>query len=248
MTSAAGPALAAEVAEAHAASTLAAADHLDVSFSSGGLAFTTKRQPDALADVQGRLSPVGQRITLTGATPRPWSVQVAGSEELRSRLADLRSGSRRLRWQPEDLGAFAAAAIWSYLTLPLLVLHAERVRRLPDAGGARRLRITLPATLAGHGRVQTLHVGGDSLIHRHDYTATAFGAWARATQEITRYQTFDGVPVGTTRKVTPRLGLPLPGPTLVWIQIHSVAVSTSEPPRCSPPATRCLGAPARRDA
>lgn len=229
MTAAAGPALAAEVAEAHAASTLAAADHLDVSFSSGGLAFATKRQPNALADVQGRLTPLSQRITLTGATPRPWTVQVADSEELRPRLAALRSGSRRLRWQPDDLGAFAAAAIWSYLTLPLLILHAERVHRLPDAGGTRRLRVTLPATLAGHSRVQTLHVGVDSLIHRHDYTATAFGAWARATQKITRYRTFDGVPVGTSRYVAPRLGRPLPGPTLVWIQIHSVEVAKPGP-------------------
>lgn len=229
MTATAGPDLAAEVADAHAASTLAAADHLDVSFSSGGLAFTTKWQRNALADARARLTPLGQRVALTGTTPRPWTVQAANSQELSLRLARLRSGSRRLRWQPEDLGVFAAAAIWNYLTLPLLIQHAEHVHRLPDTEGARRLRITLPATLAGHSRVQTLHVGADSLICRHDYTATAFGTWARATQKITRYQSFDGVPVGTTRTVTPRLGRPLPGPKLVWIQIHSVKVAKAEP-------------------
>ena len=217
--------LAAEVAEAHASATLVAADHVQVSFSSGGVAFTAKRQPDALARVEARLSPVHQRIALPGATPRPWTVDVGDSDDLKARLAGLRSPSRRLRWQPEDLGAFAAAAIWTYLTLPLLLRRAEHVHRLPDAAGVRRLRVALPATLAGHGRVQTLHVGADSLICRHDYTATAFGSWARAAQTITSYQTYDGVPIGTTRTVRPRLGRPLPGPTLVWIQIHSVQVA-----------------------
>lgn len=225
MTAAAALDLAAEVADAHASATLAAADHIDVSFSSGGVAFTAKRQPDALACVEARLSPVRQQITLTGTRPRPWTVDVTNSDELKSRLAGLRSPSRRLRWRPEDLGVFAAAAIWTYVALPLLLHRAEHVHRPPDAGGVRRLRITLPATLAGHGSVQTLHVGADSLIRRHDYTATAFGTWARAAQKITSYRTFDGVPIGTTRTVRPRLGRPLPAPTLVWIQIHSVQLA-----------------------
>jgi hypothetical protein len=222
VTTAAALDLAAEVADAHAAASLAAACHIDVSFSSGGLAFTAKRQPDALARVEARLSPVRQQITLTGSTPRPWTVDVANSDDLKSRLAGLRSPSRRLRWQPEDLGVFAAAAIWTYLTLPVLLHRAEHLHRPPDAAGLRRLRVTLPATLAGHGSVQTLHVGPDSLICRHDYTATAFGAWARAAQKITSFQTFDGVPIGTSRTVRLRLGRPLPAPTLVWIEIHSV--------------------------
>ena len=226
MTAAAGLDLAAEVADAHASATLAAADHIAVSFSSGGLAFAAKRQPDALARVQARLSPRRQQITLTGATPRPWTVDVANSAELKSKLSRLRTGSRRFQWQPEDLGVFAAAAIWTYLTLPLLLDRAEHVQRLRDSGRhLRRLRITLPSAVAGHGSVQTLHVGPDSLIRRHDYIATAFGAWARAAQVTRSYETFDGVPVGTTRTATPLLGRPLPVPTLVWIQIHAVQLA-----------------------
>lgn len=225
MTDAAGLDLAAEVADAHADAMLAAADHIAVSFSSGGLAFTAKCQPDALARVQARLSPQRQQITLIGATPRPWAVDIVDSLELRSRLSRLRTGSRRFRWQPEDLGVFAAATIWTYLTLPLLLDRAEHAQRLRDSGRLRRLRITLPSAVAGHGSVQTLHVGPDSLIRRHDYTATAFGAWARAAQVIGSYETFDGVPVGTTRTVTPRLGGPLPVPTLVWIKIHAVQLA-----------------------
>lgn len=221
MSAAATRDLAAEVADAHASSKLAAADHITISFSSGGLAFRTKGQGDALARVEASLRPHRQQITLTGATPRPWTVEVADSADLHSRLSRLRVGSRRLRWEPEDLGAFAAAAIWTYLTLPLLLDRAESVHRLRDTRSHRRLRIALPSTVAGHSRMQTLHVGPDSLIHRHDYTATAFGRWARAAQVVGAYQTFDGVPIGTARTVTPRVGRPLPAPTLVWIRIHS---------------------------
>ena len=56
MTAAAALDPAAEVAHAHASATLAAADHIDGSFSSGGVVFTAKRQPDALARVETRLS------------------------------------------------------------------------------------------------------------------------------------------------------------------------------------------------
>lgn len=222
MTAAPALDLAREVADAHGAGSLAAADHIDVSFSSGGLAFAAKGQAHALAHVEARLSPLRQHMALAGDTPRPWTLNVTSSEELKVRLAGLRAGSRRFRWQPEDLGTFAAAAMWTYITLPLVLAHAERVDRPPDAGGLRRLRIKLPRTIAGHGSVQTLHIGRDGLICRHDYTATAFGAWARAAQVITSYQPFDGVPIGTTRRVTPRLGGPFPIPTLVWIRIHSV--------------------------
>ena len=222
MSSAAALDLAAEVADAHASATLAAADHIAVSFSSGGLAFKVKGQADALARVEARLNPHQQQITLTGATPRPWAVEVADSADLQSRLSKLRTGARRFHWRPEDLGVFAAAAIWTYLTLPLLLDRAEGVQRLRDIGHHRRLRIELPSAVAGHGRLQTLHVGPDSLIHRHDYTATAFGSWARAAQVVDRFETIDGLPVGTVRTVTPRVGRPLPAPTLVWIRIHSV--------------------------
>jgi hypothetical protein len=113
VTSTAAIDLATEVADAHASAIVAAADHLNVSFSSGGLAFMAKRQPEALTRVGARLNPRCQQISLRGDTPRPWTVDVGDREDLRSRLAELRSPSRRLRWTPENLGVFAAAAIWS---------------------------------------------------------------------------------------------------------------------------------------
>lgn len=63
------------------------------------------------------------------------------------------------------------------------------------------------------------------MIRRHDYTATALETWARAAQKITSYQAFDGAPIAQPAPSVPRLGRPLPGPTLVWIQIHSVQLA-----------------------
>lgn len=140
------------MAAEHGAASLAAADHVTVSFASSGLAFASKRQPDALARVEARLSPIRQQITIAGETPRAWSVEIADSNELKRRLARQRSGFRRFSWQPEDLGAFAAAAIWTYLTLPLRLEHAERIDCPVDAGvfggSASRCRPRWPDTAA----------------------------------------------------------------------------------------------------
>lgn len=131
-----------------------------------------------------------------------------------------------MRWEPEDLAAFAAGALWTYLMMPLLLARAERVDRLPDRGGRRRIKVVLPREIAGHGQAQTLHIGRTGLIERHDYTASAIGSWATAAQAVTGYQVFEGVPIATRRIVTPRLGATrLAHPRLVWIEIDEVTLA-----------------------
>lgn len=117
---------------------------------------------------------------------------------------------------------FAAAALWTYLTMPLLVTTAPDLQRLSDRGIVRRLRVRLPSHVAGHAPDQTLHVAEDGLIVRHDYTATAFGSWARAAQRVHGYRTLGGIPVATQRVVTPHMGPRRPAPVLVWIEVHAV--------------------------
>lgn len=69
--------LAAEVAGAHASTTVAAADHLSVSFSSGGLAFTANRRrwteclvpyPDDCGEFLGCLEDVSDALVVAAAT------------------------------------------------------------------------------------------------------------------------------------------------------------------------------------
>lgn len=220
MSTSAAQELVSDVAHAHAAHTLAGANHLAVSFSSGGAAFAVKRQRTALTCAEALLSPMRQQALLTGDLPRPWAFEVRDSDELRRRLDRLRGA---VRWDPQDVAAFAAGALWTYLMIPLLLADADHVERLPDAGGLRRLKVTLPSSIAGHESTQTLHVGATGLISRHDYTATAFSARAHAAQMASSYLTFDGVPIATRRRVTPRIrGRRLWFPELVWIDIHDV--------------------------
>lgn len=53
-------------------------------------------------------------------------------------------------------------------------------------------------------------------------TATAFGRWALALQSVDDSRPFNGLHIGTRRRVTPRLSptRETPGPTLVPIRLH----------------------------
>lgn len=215
------------VVAAHRGERLAEARSVRVRFSSGGLAFAIKGQPDALIDAHAVFAPTRQEIRLRGQRPAPWEVSVAGPDELRARLAAL----HRLRWTPEDVGAFAAGALWTYLTMPLLLRAGPSALVGRPRRDADRLAVVLDDRVAGHSPRQVLHADASGLLVRHDYVASAFGRWAHAAQTITDYTTLDGVVVGTRRRVTPRLGRwQLPGPVLVWIQIHDLALDAAPPP------------------
>jgi hypothetical protein len=216
--------MAAEVAAAHGAARWAAAEAVEVRLSSGGLAFAAKGQSHALRDLTARVATRSQSVELTGTRPEPWRFRAEDGAQLVAACTRL---SRRLRWSQEDVAAFAAAALWTYVALPfVLVDPAYELERLPDRHGLRRLGVRFPPGVATHSPSQVLHVDGDGLIRRHDYTALAFGRWATAAHVLTEYRELDGLLAATRRRVTPRLGgRPLPGPTLVWIEVADVCVA-----------------------
>jgi hypothetical protein len=159
-----------------------------------------------------------------GRRPEPWEYRADSGAELARDVDRLRRRSRLLRWDVADIAAFAATAMWTYLSVPFLVaLPGVQLEQLRPQRGLRRLRVQFPAGIVTHCAVQVLHVDDDGLIRRHDYTAHAIGRWARATQTVDEYRPFGGLQVATRRRVTPRLaGWPLPEPTLVWIDISEV--------------------------
>lgn len=222
-------ALAAEVAEAHGGlERWGAVETMTVDFASGGLAFTTKGRAHALEEVTGRFWPGSRAVQLNGQRPRPWGYRASGTADLAADLAALRGMRPKLRWSTAQLGAFAAAAMWTYLTIPF-VLGGPGVslETLPPRQGLRRLRVRFPGAIATHCPQQVLHIDPEGLIRRHDYTALAFGRWARAAQIVGGYRSFAGVLVATDRRVSPRLlGRPAPTPTLVWIRINQVRVAS----------------------
>ena len=208
-----------------------------VHFSSGGLAFTAKGQPRTLSDVHGTFATGSQQIALRAPSPAPWTYAAGNSEDLRADISRLATGHRRFRWMIDDIAAFAAAAMWTYLNLPF-VLHEPDVelRLLDTAGPLERLAVHLPRRCTSHAVGHVLHIDPDGRIQRHDYTANSISHLATASQHLDDYTQFGNIKAATSRRVVPRfLGKPLAKPTLVWIKIHDIGPaadhSSAGPPR-----------------
>jgi hypothetical protein len=108
-------------------------------------------------------------------------------------------------WTEPQLAYFAGYAMWTYLNLPFLALHeGVEVERLPiwhENGEAwRPLRLTFSDRIATHSKVQTIYVGDDGLLRRHDY-AVEIAADSPAAHYLGNYITVDGIKFPTERRV-----------------------------------------------
>ena len=176
--------------------------------SSGGLAFASKGCRTALHDVTATVATTGQEVCLE--TPG-WT----------HCFDDAIPHPRGVRWSSGDIAAFAATALWIYVALPFLLPQLDVEER------GDRLVVRFPPGLRTHSPTQVLHVDGDGLIRRHDYTALDFGPWARATQEVGAYREAGALRFATRRRVRPRMWPHRP--LLVWIDIASVEVQAVQP-------------------
>ncbi len=200
------------------------------------MAFAAKGQPRALHDVAATVATMGQSIELNASSPRPWHVRFGDADgadvvSLGEHLTALRRGRRRLAWSVADVQAFAAGALWTYVQLPFVLadpaVEVETLGARAEAGETwLRLGVRFPDWMATHCRRQFLYVDDDYRLRRHDYTALAFGRWARAAQYLSDYRNFDGLSSATRRRVYPRLpgGRRARWPQLVWIDVHEVAL------------------------
>lgn len=131
---------------------------------------------------------------------------------------------RLLYWDDLDFTYFCGYAMWCYLTVPFLLLsnwvHIQSCER--DADGGVALRVDFPDFLPVHSPTQTFYFDPQGRLVRHDYTAEVVGGWARAAHLCSAYRRFGSLWMPTRRRVYPRgpAGRPLPGPTLVAIDIH----------------------------
>lgn len=131
------------------------------------------------------------------------------------------------RWDAVDFGYFCGYAMWNYLTLPfLLTSPGVRCEVAADPGGGIRVDVGFPAEIPTHSPAQRLYFDAAGRLRRHDYTAEVVGGWATAVHLCSDYRRFGGLWLPTTRRVYPRgpFGRPLPGPTLVAIDIHQVRI------------------------
>jgi hypothetical protein len=131
---------------------------------------------------------------------------------------------RLLYWDELDFTYFCGYAMWCYLTVPFAFLsNGVRVSGCEqDADGAVTLTVDFADYLPAHSPTQKFSFDPTGRLVRHDYTAEVVGRWARAAHLCDDYRRFGELWMPTRRRVYPRgpFGRPLPGPTLVAIDIH----------------------------
>jgi hypothetical protein len=133
-------------------------------------------------------------------------------------------------WDEMDAAYFVGYALWTYLTIPFLLawdgVRAEEVEPWAEDGETwRRLRIEFPGHIATHSPVQTLYIGPDNLLRRHDYSVDILGGTATA-HYTADYRTFDGFGFPTRRRVVRRQpDNTTSGPVLIALDIHSLSLS-----------------------
>lgn len=214
---------------------------LDAVVSASGFLFTAKRRPP-LKRVRMRAWAREPRFAFFDYPQPGQTAELIGTGEVRitgaegqviARRVDPRAafrGLRRLvRWDDLDFVYFAGYATWNYLTTPFLFLREGFAFKLLDPGqsdppGTIRLHATFPEDIPTHSREQVFHFDGERLLRRLDYTAEVVGGWAHAAHFCEDYRTFGGLEAPTRRRVLPLFGgeRPLPGPTLVAIDVHDL--------------------------
>jgi hypothetical protein len=131
-------------------------------------------------------------------------------------------------WTKLQLAYFAGIAMWTYLNTPFLLAApgVESTRIDPWDEGAEtweRLRVRFPDTIATHSVEQTLYVGPDGLLKRHDYDVEIAGNTPGA-HYISAYQDVQGIMIPTRRRIFPRQpdGKAMAEPLVVSIDLDRI--------------------------
>jgi hypothetical protein len=218
----------------------------DVHARAGGLLLKTRVPRNRFADTRLEVD-TGRQYAVARDYPEPGRrgvfdagtvrIESDGGEVLDER-ADARSrffgrdGLRRnLRWDALDLVYFAGYAWWNYANQPLLLTREDVVvtEGQPIAAGVgmwRRIDATFPAGVHTHSPRQSFFYDDELRLRRHDYVAEVVGGFAHAAHMCDEHRRFDGLLIPTRRRVHP-LGpreRPLPGPTLVSLDVLEVGV------------------------
>jgi hypothetical protein len=131
-------------------------------------------------------------------------------------------------WTTLQLAYFVGTAMWTYLTQPFtFALPGFETRELEpwDEAGRnwRRLRVIWPSYLATHSSEQTLYVGDDGLLARHDYDVEVSGGTS-AAHYVSDYDDVAGIRLPTKHRIFPRSpdGQSLAEPLIVSIDLSEI--------------------------
>jgi len=223
---------------------------LTVDASAGGLAFASKFQLRALQGPKVNISTDHQRAVFT-PYPRPGYRGVLERGEVRVETSEgrivrarpdagaaVRSRRRLLWWDALDIFYFGASSLWTYIAMPYMLadpgFSVEEGASWTERGEEwRTLAVTFPPEIDTHSRQQTVYIGEDGLIRRHDYIAEEFGRWARSAHYWFDYHVFDGFAVPRKRRVYPRRGdnQARRRPVLVWVDVNNISRQPAESSR-----------------
>jgi len=132
------------------------------------------------------------------------------------------------QWTNLQLAYFVGVSMWTYLTKPFAyALPGFQVDEIePWLGNGekwRRLRVTWPDKPIGHSKVQTLYVGDDNLLRRHDYEVDIADS-AKGAHFMTGYEEVAGIMLPMSHLIVGRddKDVALPDPVYVSIDLDSV--------------------------
>lgn len=134
-------------------------------------------------------------------------------------------------WSLPQLAYFGGYTMWTYLSTPFLLerdgVTSEEIEPWTEAGEEwRRLRVCFPESIATHSKIQTLYIGPDGLLRRHDYDVDIQGSNAAARYPLTPIEV-SGITLFKGFRVFPR-GVdnnPLPEPLIVGVDFEDYQFS-----------------------
>jgi hypothetical protein len=216
-------------------------DAVSVYAANSGALWALKGQPGVLDYVFVRANlhqereshhPFGAPDRRSAFTPERVAIETTQGdvvEALNQPRASFAGHTLETPWTTLQLAYFVGTAMWTYLTQPFTFALPEfkttELDPWQEAGEQwRRLHLVWPGYLATHSTEQTLYVGADGLIRRHDYDVEIMGG-SGAAHYISGYTRVAGIMVPTRHRIFPRGpdDEALSEPLLVSIDVSEIA-------------------------
>jgi hypothetical protein len=213
--------LASEIIDAHGGlSRWRSFSTLSAHLVQGGVLWTLKGKAGVLDDTNVTIdlrrerashAPFGDASRKSIFTPALVELRSADDETLEfleNPRASFAGHTLETPWSDLQLAYFAGCAMWTYLTMPFLLaedgVESHEIEPWDEKGESwRRLRIRFPETIATHSTDQTLYVGADGLLKRHDYNVEIAGDTPGA-HFVSDYVEVEGLMFPTKRRIYPR--------------------------------------------
>jgi hypothetical protein len=206
-----------------------------------GAEWALKGQAGVLADVFVRAGlheqrvyhhPFGAPDRRSAFTPQRVAIETTAGDvidELDQPLASFEGHTLETPWSAPQLAYFVGVSMWTYLTQPFTYalpgFEISELKPWQEKGEEwRRLRVVWPSSLTTHSSEQTLYIGADGLLWRHDYDIV-IQANAPGAHYFSDYVEVAGIKLPTRHRIVQRTpdGQSLNEPVLVSIDLSEIA-------------------------